>query len=638
MEALQPLSPGTRSAPLRLAFGAAEQAARLPCDAAAPSGTGEHTPRPLLLRGQAKSLSPTKAIREKKKRPTQLADLQPRLEAELPDRFVAHIERWGGGAKARAEADTSAGRLAGAALVSAAPVCAFDKLHGQEEGSPFPCWGGPVLPAQALREDASTSASSTPESFQIEGLDELLALGHLGQGASGRVEKHRHLKTGRELALKIIAARDIAEAQRKAIIIELKTFAKCRNAHIVNFYGAYFHDNCIHIALEYMDAGALSTILERTRTVPERLLASISWQVLDGFEYLHTQMHVIHRDVKPSNLLLSRSGIVKITDFGVSGELDDDVTSRCAVTFVGTMYYMSPERVRGEPYKYDSDLWSFGVTLLECLSGRYPYMNPDEEGCMKQLSFWELMRRIVEQDVPSLSPGSEHSQELRDFLQRMLQKEPCQRSSAAILKTHEWIVGPPSPAEQVKLASWVCDCVDACSDAATASGAATQAAFPSFQAVSPSRSRSGREAAYLFDSPKAFRVPSDAGASPATRSDSPTILDAASPARWEARFPVVADGTDSSTAGGMDQAIRGGSNPFFAPPAATPPSPASTSHPLSDGGCSSGGFAALAAAATAATPADAGLAFDDAEGLGMDTAVMRGGPNPFAAAFGRRPQ
>ncbi|CAE7337281.1 MKK1 [Symbiodinium natans] len=150
--------------------------------------------------------------------------------------------------------------------------------------------------------------------------------------------------------------------------------------------------------------------------VPERLLANITWQVLDGLEYLHSEMHVIHRDIKPSNLLLSTTGIVKITDFGVSGELEDDLEQTKKVTFVGTIHYMSPERVVGKPYAYNSDTWSLGLTLMECILLRYPYAREEEMG--KQFSFWELMRRIDTQEPPSLPAATQHSDKLQDFLQQ----------------------------------------------------------------------------------------------------------------------------------------------------------------------------------------------------------------------------
>lgn len=186
----------------------------------------------------------------------------------------------------------------------------------------------PLLPPSGPGSSGAFTASSCcSEGFEVQGLEELDKLGRLGQGSSGFVEKYRHISSGRDIALKILQAGDIAEPQRRAILLELRTFAKCRSPHIVDFYGAFFHENYIHIALEYMNAGALSSFL-KWQPVPERLLASIMWQVVDGLDYLHSEMHVIHRDVKPSNLLLGTDGICKITDFGVSGELEDDLEKK----------------------------------------------------------------------------------------------------------------------------------------------------------------------------------------------------------------------------------------------------------------------------------------------------------------------
>ncbi|CAE7896386.1 MKK1, partial [Symbiodinium sp. KB8] len=132
----------------------------------------------------------------------------------------------------------------------------------------------------------------------------------------------------------------------------------------------------------------------------------------------------------------STTGIVKITDFGVSGELEDDLEQTKKVTFarsvpnqaqdqqlkrvVGTIHYMSPERVVGKPYAYNSDTpgaeWSLGLTLMECILLRYPYAREEEVG--RQFSFWELMRRIDTQEPPCLPAATQHSEKLQDFLQQ----------------------------------------------------------------------------------------------------------------------------------------------------------------------------------------------------------------------------
>jgi serine/threonine protein kinase len=137
--------------------------------------------------------------------------------------------------------------------------------------------------------------------------------------------------------------------------------------------------------MEYMDLGTLGDILKRCHQIPEVMLGLIAFQVLNGLDYLHRSIKLIHRDIKPSNLLVNSNGSVKISDFGVSGQLMNSKDQRS--TWIGTVTYMSPERFRGgcditylESYSWDTDLWSLGLTLLECAWGRYPYPSPEENG------------------------------------------------------------------------------------------------------------------------------------------------------------------------------------------------------------------------------------------------------------------
>ncbi len=117
---------------------------------------------------------------------------------------------------------------------------------------------------------------------------------------------------------------------------------------------------------------------------------------------------MIHRDIKPSNLLVNSEGQVKIADFGVSGKLihtNDQKTS-----WVGTIAYMSPERFKGEQYTSDTDIWSLGLTILECALGRFPY--PPEENT--SMGFLELMDYINMKPVPKLPEN--FSEKIVDFV------------------------------------------------------------------------------------------------------------------------------------------------------------------------------------------------------------------------------
>ena len=100
-------------------------------------------------------------------------------------------------------------------------------------------------------------------------------------------------------------------------------------------------------------------------------------------------MKVIHRDIKPSNILVNSKGYLKIADFGVSGKID--CTVACLSSWVGTMTHMSPERLRGEAYYADTDIWSLGLIILECAIGKYPFHLATTNN---QIGFWEIQTAI----------------------------------------------------------------------------------------------------------------------------------------------------------------------------------------------------------------------------------------------------
>ena len=196
------------------------------------------------------------------------------------------------------------------------------------------------------------------------------------------------------LALKIIPV-EADEAKRKAILLELKALHEASHPSIVSFYCAFYREGAVHVALEYMDASLLDISRGAGASLPEPVLAAIALPVLHGLVYMHREKHIIHRDIKPSNLLVDGLGNVKIADFGVSGELHHTL-AKCA-SWVGTVHYMSPERIQGGAYSYDSDVWSLGITLLELASGAFPYP-PERNG--HRLSFWDLLDAIVESPPP----------------------------------------------------------------------------------------------------------------------------------------------------------------------------------------------------------------------------------------------
>ena len=145
----------------------------------------------------------------------------------------------------------------------------------------------------------------------------------------------------------------------------------------VHFYGAMFREGDVWICMEVMETSVdkfYSRVFKNNRDMPEWVLGKIAFSVVSALHYLHTKLKVIHRDVKPSNILVSTNGKVKMCDFGISGYLVDSVAKTIDA---GCKPYMSPERIdiSGNPANYDvrSDVWSFGISMIEIATGQFPY-------------------------------------------------------------------------------------------------------------------------------------------------------------------------------------------------------------------------------------------------------------------------
>ena len=339
-----------------------------------------------------------------------------------------------------------------------------------EEESGGECDGDGAADARPGSADGATTSEGSGghggASFDMA-LEDLQVIDVVGRGGSGVVQRVTHRPTGRILARKIVQMNVQAEV-RKNIISELRALHSCDCPHVVPYHAAFFSEGSISIVLDYMDGGSLSDVTRAVGAIPEAQLAGFARQIVAGLGYLHATARIIHRDVKPSNLLVDRRGRVKISDFGVSGQLANSVT-KCN-SWVGTVTYMSPERISGLGYGFDSDVWSLGLSLLECALGRFPYppcepgewtVGPREkgaDGCA--LGFWDLLDHIVEETPPRLGEGDAFSADFAAFIATCLVKEPGKRAAAGELLKSAWIEGVDEGADDVALAELVTRAAD----------------------------------------------------------------------------------------------------------------------------------------------------------------------------------
>ncbi|KAF8794678.1 dual specificity mitogen-activated protein kinase kinase 1-like [Argiope bruennichi] len=314
-------------------------------------------------------------------------------------------------------------------------------------------------------------------------VDDFENLGELGAGNGGVVTKVLHKHSGLVMARKLIHL-EVKPAIRNQIIRELKVLHECNSPYIVGFYGAFYSDGEINICMEYMDGGSLDLVLKKAGRIPEKILGKVTIAVFKGLRYLREKHQIMHRDVKPSNILINSRGEIKICDFGVSGQLIDSMAN----SFVGTRSYMSPERLQGTHYTVQSDIWSLGLSLVEMAIGRYPIppptnkelsqifgssFVPDQDcqcsspGSNKRLSnlntptgdnpitlsIFELLDYIVNEPPPTL-PSGVFSKEFKDLVDRCLKKNPAERADLKTLINHPFVKNAET--EEIDFAGWVC--------------------------------------------------------------------------------------------------------------------------------------------------------------------------------------
>ena len=197
--------------------------------------------------------------------------------------------------------------------------------------------------------------------------------------------------TGLIMAMKEIRL-ELDEAKFAAIIMELDILHRCISPFIVDFYGAFFQEGAVYICMEFMDGGSIDKLYGDG--IPENVLRKIVLSAVMGLKSLKDDHNIIHRDVKPTNILVNSRGQVKICDFGVSGNL----VASIAKTNIGCQSYMAPERIKsggvasaganpgGGTYSVASDVWSLGLTAIECAMGSYPYPPETYNNIFSQLS------------------------------------------------------------------------------------------------------------------------------------------------------------------------------------------------------------------------------------------------------------
>jgi len=264
-------------------------------------------------------------------------------------------------------------------------------------------------------------------------IEDLQPLGDLGNGTCGHVVKMRHPESGKIIACKQMRRTGNSE-ETKRIVMDMDVVLKSHDCReIVVCLGCFITASDVWICMELMATCFDKLLKLLKKPVPEEICGKVAVATLNALSYLKETHGVIHRDVKPSNILLDYNGIVKLCDFGISGRLVD---SKAKTRSAGCAAYMAPERINPpNPNKPDydirADVWSLGITLCELATGSFPYKDCNTE--------FEVLTKVIQEDPPKL-PLNGFSSEFSSFVSDCLCKNYKERPKYKKLLTHPFIV------------------------------------------------------------------------------------------------------------------------------------------------------------------------------------------------------
>jgi predicted Ser/Thr protein kinase len=249
-------------------------------------------------------------------------------------------------------------------------------------------------------------------------------LGELGKGGIGVVYLARSVRLDRLVALKMLKAGAVAEpAERERFRREGQAMARLEHPHVVPVYAAEEHAGRPFFTMKLLKGGNLAEYLPAMTADPRRAVAVLE-KVARAVHYLH-QQKILHRDLKPLNILLDEAGEPYVSDFGLAKFLEPGLEMTTPGAPLGTWPYMAPEQILGQHHLLGpaTDVWALGVILYEVLTGRRPFAGEDRTDLIKQI--------LSDPPAPLRSLRPELDEGLQGIVARCLQKEPAARYPSA---------------------------------------------------------------------------------------------------------------------------------------------------------------------------------------------------------------
>ena len=309
--------------------------------------------------------------------------------------------------------------------------------------------GSPTLPSKSLNEDIKNI--SPPSKVQKilgeyqgdnKGIIPTFSLSDfelrrtLGTGSYGRVLLAKHNPTGQFFALKKLRKNDIIRLRQvEHTNNECRLLSSISNGFnvpfIVGLRGKFQDNNCLYLVLDYVPGGELFSLLRKLRTLPVFVAQFYAAQVAYALACLHDH-GIIYRDLKPENLLLNKSGYLRMADFGFAKELSSD--NPITWTFCGTPEYLAPEIIASNGYGPAVDWWALGILIYEMLTGHPPFYHESH------LRLYDLIA-----NAPLRFPDT-FDNSARDLVTKLLERTPTKRLGVLVngpqdVLNHTWFRG-----------------------------------------------------------------------------------------------------------------------------------------------------------------------------------------------------
>ena len=284
----------------------------------------------------------------------------------------------------------------------------------------------PLAPGVTLpRPPAARDAHSTPA--ELDHIGRYRISGVLGRGGMGTVFRGHDDALQRDAAVKVLHPRFAAGEGSAASVMErfaeeARSIARLTSPHVVQIYEFEPQATPPYLAMEYVNGQSLQQILKEKPRLSAEAAAECGRQVLAGLAAAHAA-GIVHRDVKPANILRAADGTYKLTDFGLARSLERAESLTITGTLLGTVSYLAPEAAAGEEATAASDLYSLGVTLYQMLAGRTPF---------GEASPLKLLRQIAVEDPPPLANlRDDVPPALEAWLMQLLARDPANRFASA---------------------------------------------------------------------------------------------------------------------------------------------------------------------------------------------------------------